>query len=68
MSARIGLSSKSGIFTRPITPENAMSLLDTPIREVLKGSFAPEIWKDMVTPILDTLYITAVAAADDYVE
>lgn len=39
-----------------------MSLLDTPIWEVIKGSFAPEIWRDMVTPILDTLYITAVAS------
>lgn len=39
-----------------------MSLLDTPFWEVLKGSFAPEIWRDMVTPIIDTLYITAVAS------
>lgn len=39
-----------------------MSLLDTPFWEVLKGSFAPEIWRDMITPIIDTLYITAVAS------
>lgn len=39
-----------------------MSLLDTPLWEVIKASFSPTIWKELVTPIVDTLYITGVAS------
>jgi len=35
-----------------------MSLLDTPLWEVIKGSFAPEIWNRLAPAILDTLYMT----------
>ena len=40
-----------------------MSLLDTPLWEVIKASFSPEIWKDLWTPIWDTLYITGISSA-----
>lgn len=39
-----------------------MSLLDTPLWEVIKGSFAPEVWERIVPAILETLYMTAVAS------
>ena len=39
-----------------------MSLLDTPLWEVVKASFSPAIWKELITPIVDTLYITGVAS------
>lgn len=40
-----------------------MSLLDTPLWEVIKASFSPDIWVELVTPILDTLYITGLSSA-----
>lgn len=39
-----------------------MSLLNTPLWEVIKGSFAPEIWKRILPSILETLYMTAVSS------
>lgn len=39
-----------------------MSLLDTPLWEVIKASFNPDIWQELTTPIMDTLYITGVAS------
>lgn len=39
-----------------------MSLLNTPLWEVLKGSFAPEIWQRILPAIGETLYITAVSS------
>jgi len=40
-----------------------MSLLDTPLWEVIKGSFAPEVWGRILPAVLETLYMTAVASA-----
>lgn len=39
-----------------------MSLLDTPLWEVIKGSFAPEVWDRIIPAILETLYMTTVAS------
>ncbi|MDR1532223.1 MAG: ABC transporter permease, partial [Clostridiales bacterium] len=39
-----------------------MSLLDTPLWVVVKGSFAPEVWERIAPSILETLYMTAVAS------
>ena len=39
-----------------------MSLLDTPLWVVIQASFSPNIWKELLTPIVDTLYITGVAS------
>lgn len=39
-----------------------MSLLDTPLWEVIKGSFAPVIWKQLAPAVLDTLYMTALSS------
>lgn len=39
-----------------------MSLLDTPIWEVIKASFAPEIWERLAPAILETLYMTALSS------
>jgi D-methionine transport system permease protein len=39
-----------------------MSLLDTPLWEVVRGSFAPEVWRRIFPSILETLYMTAVAS------
>lgn len=39
-----------------------MSLLDTPIWEVIRGSFAPEIWARLAPAILETLYMTALSS------
>lgn len=39
-----------------------MSLLDTPLWEVIKGSFAKEVWIRIAPAILDTVYMTALAS------
>ncbi len=39
-----------------------MSLLDTPLWEVIKGSFAPAIWERLAPAILETLYMTALSS------
>lgn len=39
-----------------------MSLLDTPLWEVIKGSFAPEVWARVLPAILETLYMLTVAS------
>lgn len=39
-----------------------MSLLDTPIWEVIKGSFAPDIWVRLVPAVGETLYMTVVSS------
>lgn len=39
-----------------------MSLLDTPFLEVVKGSFAKEIWIRLAPAILETLYITVLSS------
>lgn len=39
-----------------------MSLLDTPIWEVIKGSFAPDIWVRLVPAVGETLYMTIVSS------
>lgn len=40
-----------------------MSLLDTPLWEVVKASFSPDVWREISTAIFDTLYMVAVASA-----
>ncbi|MFV0413619.1 MAG: methionine ABC transporter permease [Oscillospiraceae bacterium] len=40
-----------------------MSLLDTSLWEVIKGSFAAAIWQRMAPAILETLYMTALSSA-----
>ncbi|MDR1210017.1 MAG: ABC transporter permease [Clostridiales bacterium] len=40
-----------------------MSLLNTPFWEVLKASFAPEVWAEILPAAFDTLYMTLVASA-----
>ncbi|MEA4891828.1 MAG: methionine ABC transporter permease [Peptococcaceae bacterium] len=40
-----------------------MSLLNTPLWEVIKGSFAAEIWQRISPAILETLYMTALSSA-----
>lgn len=39
-----------------------MSLLDSSLWEVIVASFDPEIWKGLVVPIQETLYITAISS------
>jgi D-methionine transport system permease protein len=39
-----------------------LSLLDTPLWEVVKGSFAPAVWERITPSIVETLYMTAVAS------
>ncbi|MBR4556064.1 MAG: ABC transporter permease [Clostridiales bacterium] len=39
-----------------------MSLLDTPLWDVIIASFSPEIWKDLWKPIGETLYMTSVSS------
>ncbi len=39
-----------------------MSLLDTPIWEVIKGSFEPDIWARLAPAVLETLYMTALSS------
>ena len=39
-----------------------MSLLDTPLWDVIKGSFARAVWERILPSILETLYMTAVAS------
>jgi D-methionine transport system permease protein len=40
-----------------------MSLLDSTLWEVIKASFEPAIWKDLIKPIGETLYMTAISSA-----
>jgi len=40
-----------------------MSLLDTPLWEVIKGSFAPAVWQRILPSIFETLYMTFLASA-----
>ena len=40
-----------------------MSLLDTSILDVIKGSFSPEVWQRIAPAILETLYMTALSSA-----
>ncbi|WP_342756535.1 methionine ABC transporter permease [Kineothrix sedimenti] len=40
-----------------------MSLLDTPLWEVIKGSFAPEVWERITPSIFETLYMTVLSSA-----
>ncbi|MDK2787116.1 MAG: D-methionine transport system permease protein [Epulopiscium sp.] len=39
-----------------------MSLLDTPIWEVIKASFSPQIWARLAPAILETLYMTVLSS------
>lgn len=39
-----------------------MSLLDSSLWEVIVASFNPEIWKELIKPIGETLYMTAVSS------
>ena len=39
-----------------------MSLLDSSLWEVIKASFSPEIWKELITPIGETLYMTVISS------
>lgn len=39
-----------------------MSLLDTPLWEVIKGSFAPEVWERITPAIFETLYMTVLSS------
>lgn len=39
-----------------------MSLLNTPLWEVIKGSFAPEVWQRILPSILETLYMTSLSS------
>ncbi|MDR1001323.1 MAG: ABC transporter permease [Clostridiales bacterium] len=39
-----------------------MSLLDTPLWEVVKGSFAAEVWDKIAPAVFETLYMTAIAS------
>lgn len=39
-----------------------MSLLNTPLWEVIKGSFAPEIWQRLLPAVGETLYMTALSS------
>ena len=39
-----------------------MSLMDTPLWEVIKGSFAPEIWARILPATLETLYMTLISS------
>lgn len=39
-----------------------MSLLDTPLWDVIKGSFAGEIWQRILPAVLETLYMTGISS------
>ena len=52
----------SSLHTAAVSEEEEMSLLDTPLWEVLIASFSPEIWKDLWKPIGETLYMTSVSS------
>jgi len=41
---------------------DSMSLLDTPLWEVIKGSFSPSIWERLTPAIWETLYMTALSS------
>ena len=40
-----------------------MSLLDSSLWEVIVASFNPEIWKELIKPIGETLYMTTISSA-----
>jgi D-methionine transport system permease protein len=40
-----------------------MSLLNTPLWEVIKGSFSPAVWQRILPAIHETLYMTALSSA-----
>ena len=39
-----------------------MSLLDSSLWDVIKASFNPDIWKELVTPVGETLYMTIISS------
>lgn len=39
-----------------------MSLLDSSLWEVIKASFNPEIWKELIVPVGETLYMTIISS------
>ena len=39
-----------------------MSLLDSSLWEVIKASFNPEIWKELIVPVGETLYMTVISS------
>ena len=39
-----------------------MSLLDSTLWEVIQASFNPDIWKELVKPVGETLYMTAISS------
>ena len=39
-----------------------MSLLDTPLREIILASLSAEVWHDLWKPIAETLYMTAISS------
>ncbi|MBE5859605.1 MAG: ABC transporter permease [Butyrivibrio sp.] len=39
-----------------------MSLLDTPLREIILASLSAEVWQDLWKPIAETLYMTAISS------
>lgn len=39
-----------------------MSLLDSSLWEVIKASFSPDIWKELVVPVGETLYMTLISS------
>ena len=39
-----------------------MSLLDSSLWEVIKASFDPDIWRELIKPIGETLYMTAISS------
>ena len=52
----------SNSLTAAVSEEEEMSLLDTPLWDVIIASFSPEIWKDLWKPIGETLYMTSVSS------
>ena len=48
--------------TAAVSEEEAMSLLDSSLWDVIVASFSPEIWKDLWKPIGETLYMTSVSS------
>lgn len=40
-----------------------MSLMNTPLWEIIKGSFAPEVWQRILPATVETLYMTSLSAA-----
>lgn len=52
----------SSSLTAAVSEEEEMSLLDTPLWDVIIASFSPEIWKDLWKPIGETLYMTSVSS------